>query len=81
MTTSKQNFLDIGFDNLCCSCYDACGILYHHEKDPNTFVNPNLIAKDTSQEHLMQVGKQVEEACETAFDDVPDKQQQCLNLW
>uniref|UniRef100_A0A7S1ZEL4 Uncharacterized protein n=1 Tax=Ditylum brightwellii TaxID=49249 RepID=A0A7S1ZEL4_9STRA len=77
---NSENCFDMGFDQLRCSHYDACGILYHNDKDPCTSVNPNPIAKDTSQEHLMQVAKQVEDACETAFDDVPDEQQSCLNI-
>eukprot|EP00957_Ditylum_brightwellii_P197130 15019286-Ditylum_brightwellii.AAC.1 len=77
---STQNCFENGMDNLRCSHYEACGILYHDDKDPNTSVKPNPVAKDTSQESMFQLATHVSTVCNDESLKTTEGLDECYNV-
>mmetsp|Transcript_14238 Transcript_14238/g.21369 ORF Transcript_14238/g.21369 Transcript_14238/m.21369 type:complete len:616 (-) Transcript_14238:557-2404(-) len=77
---STQNCFENGMDNLRCSHYEACGILYHDDKDPNTSVKPNPVAKDTSQESMFQLATHISTVCNDESLKTTEGLDECYNV-
>uniref|UniRef100_A0A7S4TAS9 Uncharacterized protein n=1 Tax=Ditylum brightwellii TaxID=49249 RepID=A0A7S4TAS9_9STRA len=73
-----QNCIENGMNNLRCSHYEVCGVLYENDKDPNTSVKPNPV--DTEMASPLNMVEEIAAVCTEELIVTPDGREECMNL-
>mmetsp|Transcript_3999 Transcript_3999/g.5278 ORF Transcript_3999/g.5278 Transcript_3999/m.5278 type:complete len:764 (-) Transcript_3999:437-2728(-) len=71
---------ETGMDNLRCSHYEACGILYDHDKNPNTTTKPNPVATESDQKSSLELAMHISNVCSNESIQTTEGSDDCLNL-